>query len=50
MEKNDVFSAVRYLDIKNLSIDEMKHLMDLFKIKTNQMEVEIQQRKISGKN
>jgi len=49
MEKDDLFSAVRYLNLRELSIGEMEHLIDLFKIKTRQMEAEIRERKRTGK-
>ena len=49
MEKNDVFSVLRYLDLKALSVNEMEHLKDLFRIKERQIDEEIRKRKQEGK-
>lgn len=48
MEKKDVFSVVRYLDIKNMSIPEMEHLIACFDAKAKRMDEEICLRKRSG--
>ncbi len=44
MKKDDIFSIVRYLDIKNMSTDEIYNLIKCFKNKT----FEFQQLKDSG--
>ena len=49
MEQTDVFSVLRYLDIKSLTIGEMEHLKDLFRIKEKQIDEEIRKRKREGK-
>ena len=45
MEKNNVFSIVRYLSLQELTISEMEHLKDLFGIKSKQIDEEIRKRK-----
>ena len=50
IEKEELISAVRGLNIKDFSTRELEHLMDLFKIKSRQMEDEINRRKREGIN
>ena len=50
IEKDELISALRSLNIKDFSISELEHLMDLFKIKSRQIEEEIRKRKMKGES
>ena len=50
MNKEELFSTIRGLNLKDYSVKELEHLMDLFKVKSRQIEVDIRKRKTNGEN
>jgi len=48
INKDELFSAIKGLNIRDYSIKDLQYLMDLFKIKSKQIETEIMRKKRDG--
>lgn len=50
IEKDELISAVRGINLLDFSVKELEFLADLFKIKERQIETEIRKRKAEGRD